>query len=785
MTQTLPHPSPLPEAQTDGLIRLPEVAPPPNLSPLARGRFVGLVLLGYVYVLGVLAFFATVLVALAVMGAIWGLFVVGAVFVVVLPALRVRAYPPEGVRLTARNAPRLLELVERQRRELRAPRLSAVLLVSDANAFVSEVPRLGVLGWNRIYLALGLPYLLALTPAELEGVVAHELAHVARRHSAGTVGIRGSLVRWRQLDARLDERQHWSGTFFRPFLRRYLPRLERATLAVSRRQEYEADRAAAAAAGADAAATGLLRVSLLDRHLGETLWDEVLRRAQVEPRPPAPFSLMRSAARQELRHRRARLAELLRHADSDWTHPTLAQRLRAIGVATVEPARLAPPVATAADIYLEPGLHELLAGFDEEWLSWIEEPWQEQHEEAERLREELRALETGDDRSPEARRRAAVLIARFEGARAARRRFEDLLREDDGDAVAHYWVGRALLEAGDARGLASLAHAADLDVHATADAAETAIAFLIDRGGHEQVDAWRARIDQYGQRVARAGEERSRLRPTDEVEPHGLSTEVVELVRAELTTRSVRRAYLVRKRCSEFNDDEPLWVVGLRPRPRRFRLQRQRHLDDLIQTMVERLEPILGDNFWVVIVECVYAPLEPAMNAIPDARLVGRRSRTVRLRRRASPRNYAVAGVVIMIALTGLIRLLEGDRSDLTQPQPLPTAAETPLGISAWAEDANTACASLRAYNPKPPNRSAQAALERELIETLAITGTAPGSTLAIELAEIRLATLEQALAYQQRGLPARAAADLKRHDTNLAPRRALTALGAPACAAP
>ena len=183
-----------------------------------------------------------------------------------------------------------------------------MLLVEEPTAYVCEVPRLGLLGWNQIYLVLGLPYLLALTPEELEGVVAHELAHVARRHGAGFAGVRGSLMRWQQLDDRLDEHQHWSGKFFRPFLRRYVPRLERATLAVRRWHEYEADRAAAAAAGVDAATNGLLRISLLDKHLDDTLWSEIMRDADLTPHPPAPFSLMRQVVKQEFQHGHARIS---------------------------------------------------------------------------------------------------------------------------------------------------------------------------------------------------------------------------------------------------------------------------------------------------------------------------------------------------------------------------------------------------------------------------------------------------------------------------------------------
>jgi Zn-dependent protease with chaperone function len=787
MTHTPPQSFERPRPDADGLVRLPEVELPPAPSFGRQARFVSLVLLGYVYVLGVLGFFAALFISLLAAGAIWPLFIVGAVFVVVVPALRVKVVRPQGLRLSAANAPHLLELVERLRRELRASRLSGVLLVEEPTAYVCEVPRLGVLGWNRIYLVLGLPYVLALTPSELEAIVAHELAHVARRHGAGLTGLRGSLGRWQQLDARLDERLHWSGKFFRPFLRRYLPRLERATLAFSRWHEYEADQAAAAAAGVDAAANGLLRISLLDQHLDETLWDEVIRSADLEPRPPAPFSLMRQAARQEFSHGQARLAELLRHVDSDWTHPALAQRLRAIGVTTIQPSRLKPPASTAADVYLEPGLHELIAQFDESWQSRVSEVWRDRYEQSEALRDELAALEDGGDRSPAGRHRGAALTARLTGSVAARKQFEQLLRDDDQDAVAHYWVGRALLDSGDDRGLDSLARAADLDVHATPDAAEHAIAFLIDSGRLEEVDRWRARAQEYGMRAAVASEERMRLRPTDQVEPHGLPPETVDLIRQELVGLSrIRRAYLVRKHCSEFSE-EPVWIVGIALRSSHLRLQRQRHVDELIQTVIERLGVFLDDHLWVVIIEGAYAPLAPAMEAVPDARVVGRRSRTARLRRRAGLGSYAVAALVVIIATVGLVRLLDSGTDEQTATYMKPGALDfDPQGKTQWAMTVNARCSSIRARYGVPPDRDGQLRLEAALLDALAApVDTAPGSVAAIGLAQSRLASLERAQAHARAGQPARATAALRKHDASLGVQRSLTALGAPACAAP
>jgi Zn-dependent protease with chaperone function len=778
MTQTMPHSYRSPESELQGSIPLPEVDLPPRPGLRRRAGLVALVLTGYVYVLGMLLVLALGMLGL---GFIWIIFVLVPLLGAVLPALRLKLTPPDGLKLTRANAPDLLELIERHRKRLKAPRLSGVVLVDEPTAFAYEVPRLGVLGWNRIYLGIGAPYLVALSPEELEGVVVHELAHVARRHVASAAGLRSSLGRWQQLDARLEEHRHWSSRFFRPFLRRYIPRLERSTLAFSRWHEYEADRLAAEAVG-EAAATGLVRISLLDRHLGEVLWDDVFRLADDVATPPAPYSRMRSAARVPFASPRARLADLVRRVESDWTHPTLAQRLRGMGDDRIELTRLKPPTASAGDVYTGGHLFDLLASLDEAWQGRVESGWRERHDEAQELRQQLDSL--GSDERLE----RAFLTARLHGAAAAEPLFAAILREEPDHAPASYWVGRAQLERGDDRGLGALERAVALDVHATPDATETAVSFLVDAERLEEADEWRDRNGQYLFRIALADHERSQISETDEVEPHGLADETVQQVTATLRgLKTIKRAYLVRKRLAEFEDEAPLWIVGIRVRDRAFRLYRAKDTTGIVDRCLAELEPILGAHFWVVVLEGAYAPLEPRMNAIRGARVVGRKARTVALRRSAGLRTVALAAFVCLALLFAAIRLVEGPApsSSSAPVEDVESAGSMPTGISDWGKKAQEGCLAIRGGETAPSNRRAQAAWERAFIAALAEAGSTTGSNVAIRLAQTRLAALEEALALEEAGDAAGRDAALRRHDRNLAANRALTALGAPACAAP
>ncbi len=74
------------------------------------------------------------------------------------------------------------------RSRLRHPRIHRVLLTPDFNAGVMQVPRLGLLGWYRSYLFIGLPLMKSLTVEQFQAVLAHELGHLSGGHARAATG---------------------------------------------------------------------------------------------------------------------------------------------------------------------------------------------------------------------------------------------------------------------------------------------------------------------------------------------------------------------------------------------------------------------------------------------------------------------------------------------------------------------------------------------------------------------------------------------------------------------
>ncbi|MDX6676154.1 MAG: hypothetical protein QOE31_206, partial [Solirubrobacteraceae bacterium] len=204
---------------------------------------------------------------------------------IILRSLAVTIPPPEGLELRPADAPLLFETIERLRGRLDTPRLHHVLLDGDFNASVVQVPRLGPLGWQRNYLTLGLATMQALSPQELEAVIAHELGHISRSHGRFGVWIYRLRHSWASVAHELDERDFVGSGLAQRFFGWYVPRLQACTVAFVREHEHEADRASAEAVGARAAALALVRSSALAPAVG-SYWEGVFRRALDEPAPP-------------------------------------------------------------------------------------------------------------------------------------------------------------------------------------------------------------------------------------------------------------------------------------------------------------------------------------------------------------------------------------------------------------------------------------------------------------------------------------------------------------------
>jgi Zn-dependent protease with chaperone function len=663
----------------------------------ARLRVVALGLLGYAYVLGVflgllLVAVGAVLLLPSVAVVVWVGLPLALVALGFLRALWVRSPAPEGVRLEPRDAPGLFALLLELRAELRAPRLHQVRLVAEFNASVAQYPRLGILGPYRNVLTLGLPLLQALPEAELRAVLAHELAHVSRRHGRTAAWVYRLRVAWERVSLQLDLLGAW-GLPFRPFVRWYVPRFDRASYALARAHEREADRAAAVAGGVETTASALVRIALGDFFLSERFWPDFWKRALHEADPPAPLVL--------LARRLAEVAEdpgaegwihaaLDAEPVRDTTHPVLRERLAALGLdperVRPRPARVSAP---AADVLL-PARAELTAELDRRWQDEAGPFWREHYDAAREAEARLAELEAHGNSPTELSERAR-LVSGLHGLAAARPEWEQVLAAEPDDVDALVALGELAAEDGDPRAHDLLERAAAVEPLAAPHALGLRAALLAREGHRSEAAACRRRAAEAAAVVERAHAERSRhLAPGDGVVEHDLPAEKLGAIVAVLDRKEIARAYVARKEAETLGDRLPVYVVAYVRRGSALRLEKHGASAALEAELFAALEGVMPGPFWLADLTADSSRLHRRLRKL-DGACVVRRGRSARPLARAAP---VLVGVLL---IGGLVTRFADDNRPAAPPPGLTQAALVDARYR-WAAQAEDVCAVQRTH---------------------------------------------------------------------------------------
>lgn len=524
-----------------------------------------LALVGYAYLMGAL------LLVVAAAGAIvfqlpgllifpaFGLFVLAPFFVlasIIVSALWVRMEAPGGYEVTHETAPALFALLDKVRRAARAPRFHRVLITEEFNASVASLPRLGVFGWSRNYLSLGMPLLQSVSEAEFTAIVAHEFGHLAGKHGWFRAWIyRLRMTWWRIADA-LQQRARWSRWFFKPFYSLYVPYFNAYSFVLARADEYEADRMAAEIAGSEAAATALVRVDTVGHYLSSRFWPTLYKAANNHAEPPyLPLARLQEELGKPLAATDGAdgyNSALACATDLSDTHPSLSDRLDAIGAAALPPA---PPAGSAAQSLLGSQLlAKIIDTLDSKWRWLTLEGWKDYYQHSRNDRRTLSELEgkaRQETLTPAERLQRARLTEQFVGDEAALPLYREIVVAEARNAPVRFELGCILIDRNDAEGLALLEAAMAIDDRLTVAGCERIYLYLMRAGRGPEAEAYRLRLVEQRQLEELAAEQRMAPRLRDRFEEHGMDPQdVARLVESLRAHHAVRRAYLMRKRVS-------------------------------------------------------------------------------------------------------------------------------------------------------------------------------------------------------------------------------------------
>jgi Zn-dependent protease with chaperone function len=250
-------------------------------------------------------------------------------------SLFIKIPEPEGLYLERGQSLHLFRDIAWLRERMDVPEFDEILLTSDYNAAVTQVPRFGLFGGHKNILVIGLPLMLSVSHEQFRAVLAHEMGHIAGAHGKFGVWLWRQLDSWDYIMMALEETEQ-DNSLVSGFYRFYLPRLWLRGFALNRLYEYEADKIAARAVGAEMVAESTVQLMLAER--------EYQDRAEGNLEVP------------DDKQRTKWLNQLMEESDPlHDPHPCLANNLRSLGVAP----RLPPPFAqSAAEIYFTDRLAE-------------------------------------------------------------------------------------------------------------------------------------------------------------------------------------------------------------------------------------------------------------------------------------------------------------------------------------------------------------------------------------------------------------------------------------------
>jgi hypothetical protein len=416
---------------------------------------------------------------------------------------------------------------------------------------------------------------------------------------------------------------------FTRFLRWYAPFFNAYSFVLARRNEYEADRCSAEVAGAENAGGALLRLQLGHRFLGESYWPSVYRRVAEAAEPPADvYRGLATALRHELPARQGETwveDALRRPTDYADTHPSLADRLAALGVSPAASRRLAatpPGDASAATFYFGSREPALTATLDQTWRAGIAPQWAARHQAVQEARGRLAELNQragSGGLSAEEQWERVGLTAEFDH-RAAVPLAEALLDLDSDHAGARIFLGRSLLEQGDERGVRHLEVAMQATPHAVLPACDSLFEFFWTQGRRSDAERFRKVAEEHAATIEAARVERTSPPRRTDLRPHDLAAETIARIATALASYPVSEFYIVRRSVTHL-PEIPCYLVGMVVRRKWYQFADETkdvQLRDRIMNEIGWPEETYG-----FLLEHSLRKLRKAFRAVPNARVLG------------------------------------------------------------------------------------------------------------------------------------------------------------------
>lgn len=421
---------------------------------------------------------------LVVLPAIW----------ILLRSLWIRFESPTGYLLTRQKFPILFNEIDQLRNTLKAPKIHQVILTPELNAAVSQIPRLGILGWHKNTLILGLELLLILSPEQARAVLAHEFGHLSSNHSRFNGWIYRLRLTWYRIMEAFEHQEALGAKIMRRFFNWYAPRFAAYSFALARTNEYEADMISTQLTSNDLTSQALINTHVTGPYIDHDYWQEFFKKADEMPEPkPLPWYGL-SCFLKEHKPAMAQLKEKLeeelkRKTAYDDTHPALQDRIKALKVSSLLTPQ--PVEITAAQAWFSNQLQNVIEDFDRDWLEYNGSRWKARYDyvcESKKTLTKLNEKETAT-LNDEALWQKAGLTEQFGQKDEAFALFQAYQSRHPNDPDVAFVLGRMLFNQNDEDCLAQMKKALT-EPGLVIEACQYAYYFLANQNRSEEAQWW-------------------------------------------------------------------------------------------------------------------------------------------------------------------------------------------------------------------------------------------------------------------------------------------------------
>lgn len=485
-----------------------------------------------------------------------------------MKALWIKFDTPQGHVLEREKYPNLFEELDSLTTTLNALTIHQVIIEDTLNAAVIQHPRFGLFGGNKNTLFLGIQLLLALSPAEMRSVLAHELGHLSGNHSRFSGWIYRVRLSWFRIMDAFENSDSFGAGLMRRFFNWYAPKFSAYSFALARTNEYEADQVAARLTSADTAAKALINVYAQAPYIDGEFWNTYFKQADDRPSPPIPpyeglaqFLKQTPISRQRLLENiKQVMQEETHYAD---THPALRDRVEAITHDAVLPDTFD---VNAAESWLGTGYQDILTRFDRDWMARNEENWKNRYDYVETAR---RVLAKNRDVDPNTLNddelwELSQYKDEFEGDDAALAVYQCYQQRHPDSVGAAYYIGRILSARGDVSAIEHLRIALN-HPNTLQQAGQWGYQLLSEQGNEGVAEKWWQEVLQVneGQRISAQQRESICLSDTLRTPDidDSLLQSTVDLLKAH---RNAGACWLAQKEIQD--DGAPVYIIAFRPR---------------------------------------------------------------------------------------------------------------------------------------------------------------------------------------------------------------------------